>query len=307
MSDERLLHSAEYFGDTRDFWWNRDFLELMARRWGLTDEAPRVLDVGCGVGHWARLLLSLLPPRATLVGVDREPRWVERARETAERLGLGARTTWQRGDATRLEFPDASFDVVTCQTVLIHLARPEEALAGMVRVLRPGGLLVVAEPQNLAATLLLGKTRFHAPIDEVLALARLQFICERGKEALGEGNNSVGELVPGMFRRLGLEDVQVFMSDQASPFLPPYETPAARAMKAELLDQASRDFWNWSREDTTRFFFAGGGDAAEFERLWSLARASLRQLAAAVEAGTEERVGNGPHFLISGRRPASGS
>lgn len=304
MSDDRHLHSAEYFGDTRDFWWNRDFLALMARRWQLP-EAPRVLDVGCGIGHWARLFLSLVSERATLVGIDREPRWVERARAAAERAGLSARTTWQQGDATQLDFPDASFDVVTCQTVLIHLARPEAALAGMLRVLKPGGHLIVAEPQNLAGALVLGRTRFHAPADEVLALARLQLLCERGKEALGEGNNSIGELVPGMFVRLGLRDVQVYQSDQASPFLPPYETPATRAQRAELLEQAEReDFWSWSLDDTRRFFLAGGGTEAEFTQLWALARRVLVEQAAAVRAGLEERVGNGPHFLISGRKPA---
>src|SRR4051812_44702072 len=40
-------------GDWRDTWWNADFLDLMARRWGLSS-ALRVLDVGCGVGHWGR-------------------------------------------------------------------------------------------------------------------------------------------------------------------------------------------------------------------------------------------------------------
>ena len=40
-------HSADYFGDTRDFWWNRDFLALMSARWNL-GAVKRILDVGCG-------------------------------------------------------------------------------------------------------------------------------------------------------------------------------------------------------------------------------------------------------------------
>jgi cyclopropane fatty-acyl-phospholipid synthase-like methyltransferase len=43
-------HSAEYFGETRDYWWNLDFLELMGRRLSL-DRVQDVLDVGCGIGH----------------------------------------------------------------------------------------------------------------------------------------------------------------------------------------------------------------------------------------------------------------
>jgi 2-polyprenyl-3-methyl-5-hydroxy-6-metoxy-1,4-benzoquinol methylase len=50
-------HSADYFGATRDFWWNHDFLELMSARWRLA-AVRSVLDVGCGVGHWGRCLAA---------------------------------------------------------------------------------------------------------------------------------------------------------------------------------------------------------------------------------------------------------
>ncbi|MDP1824664.1 MAG: class I SAM-dependent methyltransferase [Archangium sp.] len=292
-------HSAEYFGEQRDFWWNHDFLELMARRWGLP-EAPRILDVGCGVGHWGRLMLSLVSARATLVGIDREPKWVEEAARIAALQGLPAQ--YQQGDAAALPFEDESFDVVTCQTVLIHLRDPEAALAGMRRVLKRGGLLIVAEPQNLSGSLMLGKTRFASPAEEVLAHVRMQLLCERGKQALGEGHNSIGELVPGMFARLGLTGVAVYQSDMASPFLPPYASPAEAAQKQQLLDWADRDFWYWDREDTQRWFLAGGGSAEEFERNWAVVRATSQRVAAAIRAGTEESVQAGAFFLISGRR-----
>lgn len=292
-------HSAEYFGEQRDFWWNHDFLQLMARRWQLPD-APRILDVGCGIGHWGRLMLSLVSERATLVGIDREPKWVAEATARAAKRGLSARTDYLLGDATQLPFEDASFDVVTCQTLLIHLKDPEAALAGMKRVLKPGGLLIVAEPQNLSSALLLGKTRFHAPESELLTQARFLLRCERGKEALGEGNNSIGELVPGMFARLGLKDLSVYQSDQASPLLAPYATPAQQAQRAQLLEWADRDFWGWDREDAHRFFLAGGGTEAEFEADWAVLRKAAQRVAAAVRAGTEELVGTGVFILTCG-------
>jgi trans-aconitate methyltransferase len=75
MSTDAQPHSAEYLGEQRDFWWNPDFLRLMARRWRLSD-VRAVLDVGCGLGHWGRLLASLLPARAAILGIDREPAWI---------------------------------------------------------------------------------------------------------------------------------------------------------------------------------------------------------------------------------------
>src|SRR5207302_9353358 len=68
-------HSAEQFGAQRDFWWNRDFLDLMAARWRLA-EASSLADIGCGRCHWSRLLYPYLRAPARFAGIDREPRWV---------------------------------------------------------------------------------------------------------------------------------------------------------------------------------------------------------------------------------------
>src|SRR6187402_3012818 len=77
-------HSAEQFGPQRDFWWHRDFLDLMATRWRLR-EAGSLADIGCGQGHWSRLLYPYLRKPARLVGVDREPRWVTETAQNFQR------------------------------------------------------------------------------------------------------------------------------------------------------------------------------------------------------------------------------
>ena len=79
-------HSAAYFDEQRDFWWNLDFLGLVAARLDLA-RVRSVLDVGAGPGHWGRTLLAVLSPQATVVGVERDPRRVTQAREHAARLG----------------------------------------------------------------------------------------------------------------------------------------------------------------------------------------------------------------------------
>ena len=196
--------------------------------------------------------------------------------------------------------------VITCPAYYSEpqreAVRRAGAMAGMKRVLKPGGLLIVAEPQNLSSALLLGKTRFHAPVEELVTQAQFLIRCERGKEALGEGNNSIGELVPGMFARLGLQNISVYQSDNASPLLAPYGTPAQRAQKEQLLEWAGRDFWGWDREDAHRFFIAGGGTEPQFEADWAVLREAALQVAAAVREGTEEIIGTGVFFLIAGRK-----
>ncbi len=117
-----------------------------------------MLDVGCGVGHWGVLLASVMSGDVRVTGVEREPSWVEQARARAAALGLAGRFSYQQGEAERLPFPDDSFDLTTCQTVLIHLPDPAAAIAEMRRVTRPGGLVVVAEPNNLSER---ASPRFH--------------------------------------------------------------------------------------------------------------------------------------------------
>ena len=290
-------HSAEYFGDQRDFWWNRDFIELMARRWRLA-EARAVLDVGSGVGHWSRVLAPHLGPGAALTGLEREPRWVAEAQKRSPSLHF------QQGDATQLPFADASFDVVTCQTVLIHLPDVPAALREMTRVLKPGGLLAVAEPNNVGSALAPFATSLDEDVDLALRLARLQLLCERGKAKLGLGFNSVGEQLPRLFREAGLAEVQVYQSDHATPLVPPYETRAERAHIAQALEWAERDFYFWGVDETRQYFLAGGGQSAEFDGLYDDARNAGRRDAQAMRDGTASCAGGALFYLISGRTQA---
>ena len=128
--------------------------------------------------------------------------------------------SYQVSVAEKLPFADASFDLVTCQTLLIHVADPGAVINEMIRVARPGGLILAAEPNNLARALTFDSLTFYDPVDEIIARARLQLICERGKAALGEGANSIGELVPGLFAARGLADIRVYLNDKADAFVP---------------------------------------------------------------------------------------
>lgn len=114
------LHSADYFGEQRDSWWNQDFLALLGQRWGL-EKVNTVLDVGCGLGHWGQTLSDILPGSARITGIDRELKWVEGARARVQALKKADRFSYQSGVASELAFEDATFDMVTCQTLLIHV------------------------------------------------------------------------------------------------------------------------------------------------------------------------------------------
>lgn len=298
-------HSADYFGDTRDHWWNRDYLALLGQRWGLSGVRD-ALDVGCGVGHWGMLLGEQLPPDARVTGVDREAVWVEKATGRALARGLAGRYRYVQGTAEALPFGDDSFDLVTCQTVLIHVPDPAAVLAEMVRVARPGGVIAVCEPNNLAHAVMADATTFAGPVDELVAMVGFQMVCERGKVALGEGNNSIGQLLPAMFAERGLVDLRVSMNDRAVPLVPPYREPWERAMLEEMMDFAEREHGLWSHDETRRFYLAGGGGEEDFARGWGLALRLVRRAADEVRAGTYRLAGGVVGYCVSGRKPGGG-
>ncbi len=78
-----------------------------------------------------------------MVGLDADPAMVEAARQAAADAGLGA--TFVAGELARLPFPDTSFDVVVAVTVLCFVPGATASIRELVRVLRPGGRLVLGE------------------------------------------------------------------------------------------------------------------------------------------------------------------
>jgi MPBQ/MSBQ methyltransferase len=119
-----------------------DFVHEMVR-WGGLDRLPTgttMLDVGCGIGGSSRILARDYGFAVT--GVTISPQQVQRATELTP---TGVTAQFQVDDAMNLSFPDASFDVVWSVEAGPHM--PDKAIFAkeLMRVLKPGGLLVVAD------------------------------------------------------------------------------------------------------------------------------------------------------------------
>ncbi|HEY3120025.1 MAG TPA: class I SAM-dependent methyltransferase, partial [Vicinamibacteria bacterium] len=132
------------------FGFGRRFKEGVVAQAGLADGA-RVLDVGCGTGQLADAL-KRAHPRATVVGVDADPRILEIARRRIARAGhAGVELVCARAERTGLE--GASFDTALSTLVFHHL--PVEAKEGAVReitrLLRPGGRFLLVDLRPLMA------------------------------------------------------------------------------------------------------------------------------------------------------------
>ncbi len=99
----------------------------------------RVLDIACGTGNTA---IPLARQGCIVTGVDIAPNLLEQARARATAEGLAA--TFDEGDAEALPYGDATFDAVTTMFGAMFAPRPELVASEMARVLKPGGLLGMA-------------------------------------------------------------------------------------------------------------------------------------------------------------------
>jgi len=299
--EKKKLHSEEYFGDQRDFWWHRDFIQLMAKRWHL-QKFKTILDVGSGQGHWGLTLFPLLNKDAVLTGIEPEAKWREIANQRARQFDLNNRVTYIDGVAESIPFPDNSFDMVTCQTVLIHVAEPIMALSEMKRVLKPDGLLVAVEPNNSVPLIILNNLIWKCSADDIAALIKFQIICERGKEALKEGNNMRGDLLPYYFSQIKVREISIYLSDMADFLIPPYNSAREKAVVQNYLESYEEELYVWSKEDTHRYFIGGGGTEDEFIKSWDLAKKQFEVHVKGMKENSLFLPGAAVFYLVSGRK-----
>jgi ubiquinone/menaquinone biosynthesis C-methylase UbiE len=123
-----------------------------------------VLDVGAGTGRLARGLFQLEGIHANLVCVEASRRMLALGRDHTPDEG----TDWVRGWALPLPFPAAAFDLVASLEILEFTPDPRATLRELVRVLRPGGWLLVTNRVGREARWILGKTYRQAQFTQEL-------------------------------------------------------------------------------------------------------------------------------------------
>jgi phosphatidylethanolamine/phosphatidyl-N-methylethanolamine N-methyltransferase len=148
----------------------------------------RVLEVGVGTG----ISLPLYSRDVRLVGVDIAEAMLRKACERVRRLGLDNVEKIAVMDAEALAFADNAFDVVVAQYVVTAVPDPEAALDEFVRVVRPGGEIVITTRLGAGKGLRGGIEKALMPVTSRLGW-RTEFAWDR-YEAWAAGNGRV-ELV----------------------------------------------------------------------------------------------------------------
>jgi ubiquinone/menaquinone biosynthesis C-methylase UbiE len=128
--------------------------------------APLALDVATGTGRLPLALLERPSFQGRVIGLDLSRKMLTVA---AERLApFGSRVWLLHHPAESLPFPDNTFDLVTCLEALEFMMNPREVLCELVRVVRPGGLLVLTNRQGADAKMMPGRTFSHDTLERLL-------------------------------------------------------------------------------------------------------------------------------------------
>jgi SAM-dependent methyltransferase len=126
----------------------------------------RVLDVACGTGAISRLAAAAVAPTGSVTAVDISPDMLAAAKRVRTREGVPI--GWTLGDATSLQLPDASFDVVLCQMGLMFMDDRAAAAREMRRVLAGGGRVVCNTPGSIQPVFAALEQAIVAHIDPAL-------------------------------------------------------------------------------------------------------------------------------------------
>ena len=105
----------------------------------------RILEVGCGSGVLCRMVAPHLRPGGHVVGIDVSPQFLIEAQKYALQEGLGEQITFECGAGELLPFSNAEFDSALAVRLLLHARDPDAVVCEMVRVVRPGGWVVVMD------------------------------------------------------------------------------------------------------------------------------------------------------------------
>ncbi|HAF92512.1 MAG TPA: bifunctional demethylmenaquinone methyltransferase/2-methoxy-6-polyprenyl-1,4-benzoquinol methylase UbiE, partial [Pseudomonas sp.] len=120
--------------------WKRFTIELSGARQG-----NRILDIAGGTGDLTRQFSRIVGPTGEVVLADINASMLKVGRDKLLDKGVAGNVKFVQADAEKLPFPDNHFDVVTIAFGLRNVTHKEDAIASMLRVLKPGGRLLVLE------------------------------------------------------------------------------------------------------------------------------------------------------------------
>ncbi len=192
---DRLLSQARQYEPTAN--WLLDQINVQPG-W-------RAVDIGCGPIGILNLLSQRVGLRGTVIGLEREPRFVEMARAEIAIREL-ANVTIVQADGLNTGLEKNSFDLVHERLVLINVSARKEFLSEMLSLLRPGGTVALEDVDNVSWLC----QPAHPSWDILLNAFHTVFHA-------GGGDGFVGRRLPTLLRAAGVQDIHIKVTVETPP------------------------------------------------------------------------------------------
>jgi SAM-dependent methyltransferase len=156
----------------------------------------KCLDAGCGGGHVALLMATMVGPKGRVIGTDRDGEILALAKKDAEAANVG-NIEFQQVDACAFSW-QAKFDLTYARFLLSHLTEPGRCLAAMVKACQPGGTVVI-EDTDFSGSFCYPSCAAYERYSELYQ----KIVQRRG------GNSNIGPRLPAMLRKVGVQGIKL--------------------------------------------------------------------------------------------------
>jgi len=267
----------EYLNKSRtSFFWNEDQLGLIFKNIDI-NTVHNFLDAGCGLGYFTFIAAKFLNKQCDLLGIDIDPKLIKIARENINKYNF-SNVSFETGDIYNLKVPKNSLDFVAEQLTLLHLKKPEKAVKELLRVLKPGGALLIIEPNNLAMSVVYNNVTDNLNIEEKITLLSFEMRIQQGKVKLGEGSDNYGDRILELLVKHDIKILDIRLCDKLNPICPPYNNLEKKRLIKSARDENSL-YWE---KLFKRYYLAAGGLSEEFNKIWRLKKKINRQIEKAI-------------------------
>ncbi|HEQ3525076.1 TPA: class I SAM-dependent methyltransferase [Bacillus cereus] len=199
-----------YLKNTRDLYYNSDYVSFLVNSVWKISEPVHVVDYGCGYGYLGLLLMPLLPEGSKYTGIDSGETLLAEARELFRSLPY--ESEFLEGDAIEIELND-TYDIAICHAFLLHMSSPKTMLQKMIHSVKSGGKIICFEPHwisNMSSYTLDGENQ-----SEIIQLGILQNLFESDTQRSGKDGN-IGMKIPIYLSELGVKNIECRVSDKVN-------------------------------------------------------------------------------------------
>ncbi|MBE5104876.1 class I SAM-dependent methyltransferase [Bacillus thuringiensis] len=199
-----------YLKNTRELYYNDDYLRFLVNSVWKISEPVHIVDYGCGYGYLGLVLLPLLPGGSKYTGIDSGETLIAEARELFRSLPY--ESEFIEGDAVEIELKN-KYDIAICHAFLLHMNTPKMMLQKMIHSIKDGGKIICFEPHwisNMSSNVLDGENQ-----SEIIQLGALQKLFESDTQRNGKDGN-IGMKIPMYLSELGVKNIECRVSDKVN-------------------------------------------------------------------------------------------